>query len=146
MGGAKSATSTTPGGAFNPQAPVMKATRATAADLQAFDRTQARNQQMAQGLMALGAGLGNAATGLGSSGSSQSGSESNAMQSQMQAEQYRKFLEMLQKNQAEGLGFMPDMPFQTRSSGEEAVYNAWANAPSTFINSAMGGMSKGFGK
>jgi hypothetical protein len=146
MGGAKSATSTTPGGAFNPQAPVMKATKATAADLQAFDRTQARNQQMAQGLMALGAGLGNAATGLGSSGGSQSGSESNAMQSQMQAEQYRKFLEMLQKNQAEGLGFMPDMPFQTRSSGEEAVYNAWANAPSTFINSAMGGMSKGFGR
>ena len=144
MGGAKSATSTTPGGAFNPQAEIRPATRATAADLQAFDRTQARNQQMAEGFMALGAGLGNAAAGLGSSGGSQSGSESNAMQSQMQAEQYRKFLEMLQKNQAQGLGFMPDMPFQMRSSGEEAVYNAWANAPATVLNSAIPSITKAF--
>ena len=134
MGG--SATSTTPGGTFNPQAEIRPATQATAADLQAFDRTQARNKEMTQGLMALAGGLGKATEGLGSSGN-----ENNAMQSQMQAEQYRKFLEMLQKNQAEGLSFMPNMPFQMRSSGEGEVYNAMANAPSTFLNSAFSGMS-----
>lgn len=137
MGG--SATSTTPGGAFNPQAEIRPATKATAADLQAFDRTQARNKQMTEGFLALGAGLGKATEGLGLSGN-----ESNAMQSQMQAEQYRKFLEMLQKNQSEGLNFMPNMPFQMRSSGEDAVYNAWANAPATVLNSAMPSITKAF--
>lgn len=137
MGG--SATSTTPGGTFNPQAEIRPATQATAADLQAFDRTQARNKQMTEGFLALGAGLGKATEGLGSSGN-----ENNAMQSQMQAEQYRKFLEMLQKNQAEGLNFMPSMPFQMRSYGEDAVNNAWANAPATVLNSAMPSITKAF--
>ncbi len=134
MGG--SATSTTPGGTFNPQAPVMKATQATAADLQAFDRTQAQNQRIAQGLGAFAEGI---------KGINFNTSESNAMQSQDQAEKYLKMLEMLQKNQKEGLNFMPDMPFQIRSSGEKAVYDAWGNAAKTLASSAMGGVGKMYG-
>ena len=60
----------------------------------------------------------------------------------MQAEQYRKFIEMMQKNQANGLGFIPDMPFQLRNSGDESVYNAWEKGSSTFLNNAMPGITK----
>jgi len=134
MGG--SATSTTPGGTFNPQAEIRPATQATAADLQAFDRTQAQNQRIAQGLGAFAEGI---------KGINFNTSESNAMQSQDQAEKYLKMLEMLQKNQKEGLNFMPDMPFQIRSSGEKAVYDAWGNAAKTLASSAMGGVGKMYG-
>lgn len=134
MGG--SATSTTPGGTFNPQAEVRPATQATAADLQAFDRTQAQNKRIAQGLEALSQGI---------QGINFNTSESNAMQSQDQAEKYLKMLEMLQKNQKNGLTFMPNMPFQIRSSGEEAVYNAIANAGKTIGSSALGSVGKMYG-
>lgn len=137
MGG--SATSTTPGGTFNPQAEVRPATQATAADIAAFDSSQAQNKRMTEGFLALGAGLGKSTEGLGSSRT-----ESNAIQSQMQAEQYRKFMEMMQKNQANGLGFIPDMPFQLRNSGDESVYNAWEKAPSTLLNNAMPMITKAF--
>lgn len=136
MGGANSATSTTPGGAFNPQAEVRPATRATAADLQAFDASQAQNKRIAQGLGAFAEGI---------KGINFDSSESNAMQSQDQAEKYLKMLEMLQKNQKEGLNFMPNMPFQLRSSGENAVYDAWANAGKTLASSAIGGVGKMYG-
>jgi hypothetical protein len=115
---------------------VPKATRATAADLQAFDRTQAQNQRIAQRLGAFAEGI---------KGINFNTSESNAMQSQDQAEKYLKMLEMLQKNQKEGLNFMPNMPFQLRSSGENAVYDAWANAGKTLASSAIGGVGKMYG-
>lgn len=115
---------------------VPKATQATAADLQAFDRTQAQNQRIAQGLGAFAEGI---------KGINFNTSESNAMQSQDQAEKYLKMLEMLQKNQKEGLNFMPNMPFQIRSSGEGAVYDAWGNAAKTLASSAMGGVGKMYG-
>jgi hypothetical protein len=115
---------------------VPKATQATAADLQAFDRTQAQNQRIAQGLGAFAEGI---------KGINFNTSESNAMQSQDQAEKYLKMLEMLQKNQKEGLNFMPNMPFQIRSSGENAVYDAWGNAAKTLASSAMGGVGKMYG-
>ena len=136
MGGANSATSTTPGGAFNPQAQVLPATKATAADLAAFDASQAQNKRIAQGLGELAKGI---------QGMNFNTSESNAMQSQDQAEKYLKMLEMLQKNQKEGLNFMPNMPFQIRSSGENAVYDAWANAGKTLASSAIGGVGKMYG-
>lgn len=115
---------------------VPKATQATAADLQAFDRAQAQNQRIAQGLGAFAEGI---------QGINFNTSESNAMQSQDQAEKYLKMLEMLQKNQKEGLNFMPNMPFQIRSSGENAVYDAWANAGKTLASSAIGGVGKMYG-
>ena len=115
---------------------VPKATQATAADLQAFDRTQAQNQRIAQGLGAFAEGI---------RGINFDTSESNAMQSQDQAERYLKMLEMLQKNQKEGLNFMPNMPFQIRSSGENAVYDAWGNAAKTLASSAIGGVGKMYG-
>lgn len=115
---------------------VPKATQATAADLQAFDRTQAQNQRIAQGLGAFAEGI---------KGINFDTSESNAMQSQDQAERYLKMLEMLQKNQKEGFNFMPNMPFQIRSSGENAVYDAWGNAGKTLASSAISGVGKMYG-
>lgn len=136
MGGANSATSTTPGGAFNPQAEVRPATQATAADLAAFDASQAQNKRIAQGLGAFAEGI---------KGINFNTSESNAMQSQDQAEKYLKILEMLQKNQGNGLNFLPNMPFQIRNSGEGAVYDAYGNAGKTLASSALGAVGKMYG-
>ena len=40
---------------------------------------------------------------------------------------------------------MPNMQFQLRSSGENAVYHAWANAGKTLASSAIGGVGKMYG-
>lgn len=133
MGG--SATSTTPGGAFNPQAEVRPATKATAADIAAFDRSQAQSQRIAQGLGSLAEGI----------GSIDFDTKSNAYESQSQVEKYLKMLEMMRKNQSGELNFVPNMPFQIRSSGENAVYDAWANAGKTLASSAVGGVGKMYG-
>ena len=135
MGG--SATSTTPGGTFNPQAEVRPATRATAADIAAFDASQAQNKRIAQGLGSLAQGIQDI--------DFSSSEPSNAMQSQDQSEKYLKLLQMLQNKQSTGLTFVPNAPFQIRSSGEEAVSNAWANAGKTLASSAIGGVGKMYG-
>ena len=137
MGGANtSSTSTTPGGAYNPQAPVQKATQATAADLAAFDAQQAQNKRIGQGLGALAKGIGEIDF---------SSPASAALTSQNQADTYKKWLEMQLKNNPDALNFMPMMPFDIKSTNPELVSNAWANAGKTLATSAMSGVGKAYG-
>jgi len=137
MGGANtSSTSTTPGGAFNPQAPVQKATQATAADLAAFDAQQAQNKRIGQGLGALAKGIGEIDF---------SSPASAALTSQNQADSYKKWLEMQLKNNPDALNFMPSMPFDIKNTNPELVSNAWANAGKTLATSALSGVGKMYG-
>ena len=137
MGGANtSSTSTTPEGAFNPQAPVQKATQATAADLAAFDAQQAQNKRIGQGLGALAKGIGEIDF---------SSPASAALTSQNQADTYKKWLEMQLKNNPDALNFMPMMPFDIKSTNPELVSNAWANAGKTLASSAVSGVGKAYG-
>ena len=137
MGGANtSSTSTTPGGAFNPQAPVQKATQATAADLAAFDAQQAQNKRIGQGLGALAKGIGEIDF---------SSPASAALTSQNQADTYKKWLEMQFKNNPDALNFMPMMPFDIKSTNPELISNAWANAGKTLATSAASGVGKAYG-
>ena len=137
MGGANtSSTSTTPGGAFNPQAPVQKATQATAADLAAFDAQQAQNKRIGQGLGALAKGIGEIDF---------SSPASAALTSQNQADTYKKWLEMQLKNNPDALNFMPMMPFDIKSTNPELISNAWANAGKTLATSAASGVGKAYG-
>lgn len=137
MGGANtSSTSTTPGGAFNPQAPVQKATQATAADLAAFDAQQLQNKRIGEGLGALAKGIGDIDF---------SSPASAALTSQNQADTYKKWLEMQLKNNPDALNFMPMMPFDIKSTNPELVSNAWANAGKTLATSAMSGVGKAYG-
>lgn len=136
MGG--SATSTTPGGAFNPQAEVRPATQATSADLAAFDAQQAQNKRISQGLGALAQGISNIDF---------SSPASSALTSQNQADSYKKWIEMQEalKKNPDALNFMPMMPYQIRSSNPELVSNAWANAGKTLATSALSGAGKMYG-
>lgn len=136
MGG--SVTSTTPGGAFNPQAEVRPATQATSADLAAFDAQQAQNKRISQGLGALAQGISNIDF---------SSPASSALTSQNQADSYKKWIEMQEalKKNPDALNFMPMMPYQIRSSNPELVSNAWANAGKTLATSALSGAGKMYG-
>ena len=136
MGG--SVTSTTPGGAFNPQAEVRPATQATSADLAAFDAQQAQNKRISQGLGALAQGISNIDF---------SSPTSSALTSQNQADSYKKWIEMQEalKKNPDALNFMPMMPYQIRSSNPELVSNAWANAGKTLATSALSGAGKMYG-
>jgi len=139
MGGANtSSTSTTPGGAFNPQAQVQKATKATAADLAAFDAQQAQSKRISQGLGALAKGIGEIDF---------SSPASAALTSQNQADLYKRYLEMQEqlKKNPDMLNFMPMMPFQVQSTNPELVSNAWANAGKTLATSALSGVGKMYG-
>jgi hypothetical protein len=137
MGGANtSSTSTTPGGAFNPQAPVQKATQATAADLAAFDAQQLQNKRIGEGLGALAKGIGEIDF---------SSPASAALTSQNQADTYKKWLEMQLKNNPDALNFMPMMPFDIKSTNPELISNAWANAGKTLATSAVSGVGKAYG-
>lgn len=136
MGGANtSSTSTTPGGAFNPQAQVQKATQATAADLAAFDAQQAQNKRIGQGLGALAKGLGEVDF---------SSPESSAFADQNQDDMYKQYLEMQEKlkNNPDSLNFMPMMPFQARSTNPELIRNAWLNAGKTLASNAISGIGQ----
>jgi hypothetical protein len=143
MGGANtSSTSTTPGGAFNPQAPVQKATQATAADLAAFDAEQLQNKRIAQGLDFLGQGISGTANS-----SPASTPASAALASQNQADNYKKLMEMqLSQKDSDSLNFMPQMPFNLQSTNPELVNNAWADAVKTLVGSALSGAGQMYKK
>lgn len=139
MGGANtSSTSTTPGGAFNPQAPVQKATKATAADLAAFDAEQLQNKRIVQGLDFLGKGI---------SDIDSSSPASAALASQNQADNYKKFMEMQSSQKdSDSLNFMPQMPFNLQSTNPELINNAWADAVKTLVGSAVSGAGQMYKK
>jgi hypothetical protein len=130
MGGAN--TSTTPGGEFNPQAQVQKATQATPADLAAFDAQQAQNKRISQGLGYLAEGISD--MGLSSP-------ISKAKDSQDQAKKWKQF----QMASNGDLNFMEMNPLMIRSSKPELVSNAWANAGKKLAGSAVSGVGKMYG-
>lgn len=142
MGGAnKSSTSTTPGGAFNPQAQVLKATKATPQEVSSYLDQKNQNQQLMQ---RLGLGMGVFAKGLAEQ--EKENPINSAITSQNQADAYKKWLELqqLMKQNPSSLNFMPTMPFNVQNTNPELISNAWANAPKTFFSSAIGSfMNKG---
>jgi hypothetical protein len=115
---------------------VPKATKATAADLAAFDAQQAQNKRIGQGLGALAQGIGDIDF---------SSPASAALTSQNQADSYKKWLEMQLKNNPDALNFMPSMPFDIKNTNPELVSNAWANAGKTLATSALSGVGKMYG-
>lgn len=131
MGGAN--TSTTPGGEFNPQAQVQKATQATPADLAAFDAQQAaqqaQNKRISQGLGYLAEGI---------SDMELNSPISKAKNSQDQAKKWKQF----QMASNGDLNFMEMNPFAIRSTNPELISNAWANAGKTLAGSAVSGISQ----
>lgn len=136
MGGAN--TQSTPGGEFNPQAPVQKAVQATPQEVSAYRAELAQNQRIGEGLGSLAKGIG---------GIDFSSPASSALSSQNQADLYKQYLEMQEqlKKNPDMLNFMPTMPFQVRSTNPELVSNAWANAVKTFATSALSGAGKMYG-
>lgn len=136
MGGAN--TSSTPGGAFNPQAPVQKAVQATPQEVSAYRAELAQNKRIGQGLGALAKGIGEIDF---------SSPASAALTSQNQADLYKQYLEMQEqlKKNPDMLNFMPMMPFQVQSTNPELVSNAWANAGKTLASSAVSGIGKAYG-
>jgi len=134
MGGAN--TSSTPGGAFNPQAPVQKAVQATPQEVSAYRAELAQNKRIGQGLGALAKGIGEIDF---------SSPASAALASQNQADSYKKWLEMQLRNNPDALNFMPMMPFDIKSTNPELISNAWANAGKTLASSAVSGVGKAYG-
>jgi hypothetical protein len=134
MGGAN--TSSTPGGAFNPQAPIQKGVQATPQESAAYRAELAQNKRIGEGLGALAKGIGDIDF---------SSPASAALTSQNQADTYKKWLEMQLKNNPDALNFMPMMPFDIKSTNPELVSNAWANAGKTLASSAMSGIGKAYG-
>lgn len=134
MGGAN--TSSTPGGAFNPQAPVQKGVQATPQESAAYRAELAQNKRIGEGLGALAKGIGDIDF---------SSPASAALTSQNQADTYKKWLEMQLKNNPDALNFMPMMPFDIKSTNPELVSNAWANAGKTLATSAVSGVGKAYG-
>jgi hypothetical protein len=123
---------------------VPKATKATAADLAAFDAQQAQNKRIGQGLGALAQGI---------SDIDFSSPASAALTSQNQSEMYKKYLEMQKqlemneklKNNPDALNFMVMNPFEIHSTNPELISNAWANAGKTLATSALSGVGKMYG-
>jgi hypothetical protein len=134
MGGAN--TSSTPGGAFNPQAPVQKGVQATPQESAAYRAELAQNKRIGEGLGALAKGIGDIDF---------SSPASAALTSQNQADTYKKWLEMQLKNNPDALNFMPMMPFDIKSTNPELISNAWANAGKTLATSAVSGVGKAYG-
>jgi len=134
MGGAN--TSSTPGGAFNPQAPVQKGVQATPQESAAYRAELAQNKRIGEGLGALAKGIGEIDF---------SSPASAALTSQNQADTYKKWLEMQFKNNPDALNFMPMMPFDIKSTNPELISNAWANAGKTLATSAASGVGKAYG-
>jgi hypothetical protein len=115
---------------------VPKATLATQADLQAFDRQQAQAQRISQGLDFLAKGIGDIDF---------SNPVSQAKESQSQAEAYRKWLEM-QKGAAGELNFMPMMPFQIRDDGRGQIAQAYGNAGKDLAGGILGAVGTMYGR
>jgi len=136
MGGAN--TSSTPGGAFNPQASVQKAVQATPQESAAYRAELAQNKRIGEGLGALAKGI---------SDIDFSTPASAALASQNQADLYKQYLEMQEqlKKNPDMLNFMPMMPFQIQSTNPELISNAWANAGKTLASSAVSGVGKMYG-
>jgi len=136
MGGAN--TSSTPGGAVNPQAPVQKGVQATPQEVSAYRAELAQNKRIGEGLGALVKGIGEIDF---------SSPASAALTSQNQADLYKQYLEMQEqlKKNPDMLNFMPMMPFDIKSTNPELVSNAWANAGKTLASSAVSGIGKAYG-
>ena len=115
---------------------VPKATQATTADLAAFDRQQVQNQRISQGLNLFAEGI---------QGIDFSNPVSQATESQSQADAYKKWLEM-QKLNADGLNFMPMMPFKIRDSGAGLVAEGWGNAAKGISSGLLSGIGTMYGK
>lgn len=111
---------------------VPKATKATAADLAAFDAQQLQNKRIAQGLGAFAKGLGDFDFRT---------PEKKAKASQEQANMWRQF----QMANSGDLNFMAMNPFEIQSTNPELISNAWANAGKTLATSALGGVGKMYG-
>ena len=137
MGGANASTNKI-GEAQFAAGTVPKATKATAADLAAFDAQQAQNKRIGQGLGALAQGIGDIDF---------SSPASAALTSQNQADSYKKWIEMQEalKKNPDALNFIPMMPFQIQSTNPELISNAWANAGKTLASSAVSGVGKMYG-
>lgn len=116
---------------------VPKATRATAADLAAFDKQQAQNQRIASALQFFGDRI---------SSMDFNSPMSQAYESQSQADAYKRWQEMQRENDNDGLNFIPMMPFTIRSSRPELVSNAWGNAGKDVASGLLSAVGTMYGR